>query len=76
MPTLDLSDEDIQQLTMVLANASGPGISWLTVNALLTKLQTQAQAASQAGKAEVLPPAEHVGNSEDKGYAAVSRPRR
>jgi len=77
MPLIELSDEEVQQLTLVLANASGPGVSWMLTNNLLTKLQQQAQAASQAGKAaEVLPPAEHVGNSEDKGYAAVSRPRR
>lgn len=75
MPLIELSDEEVQQLTLVLANASGPGVSWMLTNSLLTKLQQQV--ASQAGKAaEVLPPAEHVGNSEDKGYAAVSRPRR
>ena len=73
MPLIEFSDEEVQQLTLVLANASGPGVSWMLTNSLLTKLQQQA--ASQKA-AEVLSPAEHVGNSEDKGYAAVSRPRR
>jgi len=43
MPMIDLSDEEMQQLVLVLANASGPGISWALTNGLLTKLQHQAQ---------------------------------
>jgi hypothetical protein len=42
MPTLELTDEEAQQLTLVLANASGPGISWMMTNGLLTKVQQAA----------------------------------
>jgi len=41
MPLIEFSDEEVQQLTLVLANASGPGVSWLLTNNLLTKLQQQ-----------------------------------
>jgi len=43
MPVIEFSDDELQQLTLVLANASGPGISWMMTNNLLTKLQQQAQ---------------------------------
>ena len=43
MPLIDFTDEQVQQLTLVLANASGPGVSWMLTNNLLTKLQQQAQ---------------------------------
>ena len=42
MPLIEFSDEEVQQLTLVLANASGPGVSWMLTNSLLTKLQQQA----------------------------------
>ena len=48
MPVLDLTDEELQGLIMVCANASGPGVSWMLTNALLTK----AQQAAQTKKAE------------------------
>jgi hypothetical protein len=50
MPTLDLSDEEAQQLTLILANASGPGISWMMTNNLLTKLQAVTQAQPSKAK--------------------------
>jgi hypothetical protein len=43
MPMIEFSDEDLQQLTVFLANASGPGINWVLTNGLLTKLQQQVQ---------------------------------
>ena len=43
MPLIEFSDEQVQQLTLVLANASGPGISWMMTNGLLATLQQQAQ---------------------------------
>jgi hypothetical protein len=43
MPMVDFTDEEMQSLTLVLANASGPGVNWVTTNALLTKLQQAAQ---------------------------------
>jgi hypothetical protein len=43
MPMIEFSDEQVQQLTVVLANASGPGISWALTNGLLSTLQQQAQ---------------------------------
>ena len=43
MPMIEFSDEEVQQLTLVLANASGPGVSWMLTNNLLTKLQAQAK---------------------------------
>jgi hypothetical protein len=50
MPMIELSDEEMQQLTMVLANASGPGVSWMITNTLLTRLQAAAQAQPAAPK--------------------------
>jgi len=44
MPMIEFSDEQVQQLTLVLANASGPGISWMMTNGLLATLQAQTQA--------------------------------
>jgi hypothetical protein len=48
MPTIEFSDDEMQQLVLILANASGPGISWAATNAFLTKLQQASQ-----GKADV-----------------------
>jgi hypothetical protein len=43
MPILDLSDEELQGLIMICANGSGPGVTWLLTNAILTKAQQAAQ---------------------------------
>lgn len=51
MPTIELTDEELQGLIMVCANASGPGVSWMLTNALLTKAQAAAQ-ASQAARVD------------------------
>jgi hypothetical protein len=50
MPIFEFSDEQVQQLTVVLANASGPGISWALTNGLLTTLQQQAQPKTEYAK--------------------------
>ena len=75
MPTIDLTQEELQGLVNVLATASGPGINWMLTNALLTKLQAAdqaAQKASQAAQGEVLPPAPRRKlNSEDKDHATL-----
>jgi len=60
MPTIDLSDEDMQQLVLVLANASGPGISWAVTNGLLTKLQQQAQNSPLNAQMDVKAKRRHV----------------
>jgi len=44
MPTIDLSDEELQGFITLCATASGPGINWVLTNALLTKAQAAAPA--------------------------------
>jgi len=39
MPTLDLSDEELQGLITLCATGSGPGITWMLTNAILMKAQ-------------------------------------
>lgn len=55
MPTIDLSDEELQGLIMICANGSGPGISWMLTNAILTKAQSASQSA-HAKAQEIFPP--------------------
>jgi len=43
MPLLDLSDEELQGLITLCATGSGPGITWMLTNAILTKAQQAAQ---------------------------------
>lgn len=69
MPTIDLSDEELQGLVTVLATASGPGISWMLTNTLLTKVR-QAQEAAQP-VADALPARKP--NSKGEDHAAISR---
>ena len=60
MPTIDLTQEELQGLVNVLATASGPGITWMLTNTLLQKLQ----AAEQADKTDKTP--RRHSNSEDR----------
>ena len=65
MPTIDLTQEELQGLVTVLATASGPGITWMLTNNLLQKLQG-------AAEGQVIPPApRRRGNSEDKDHATL-----
>ena len=65
MPTIDLSQEELQGLVTVLATASGPGINWMLTNNLLQKLQG-------AAEGQVIPPTpRRRGNSEDKDHATL-----
>jgi hypothetical protein len=59
MPTFEFTDEQVSQLTVVLANASGPGISWAITNGLLTTLQQQAQAVAPVGQVAQRRPRPH-----------------
>ena len=62
MPTIDLTQEELQGLVTVLATASGPGINWMLTNNLLQKLQG-------AAEGRVIPPVpRRRGNSEDKDH--------
>ena len=65
MPTIDLTQEELQGLVTVLATASGPGINWMLTNNLLQKLQG-------AAEGRVIPPVpRRRGNSEDKDHATL-----
>ena len=70
MPTLDLTDEELQGLILVCANASGPGVSWMLTNALLTK----AQQAALAAKPQNVDPGDLTAMMERPVYDATTRP--
>ena len=48
MPTIELSDEELQGFVHLCATASGPGVSWMLTNALLTKARLAQEAAGAA----------------------------
>ena len=68
MPVLELSDEELQGFVHLCATASGPGVSWMLTNALLTK----ARLAQEQSQGVVSTPPHKPGNSEDHD-AAVPR---
>ena len=71
MPTIDLTDEELQGFVVLCATASGPGINWQLTNALLSKARL-AQEAAQQPKDFRVPISRPPGNSEDHD-AAVPR---
>lgn len=71
MPVLDLSDEELQGFVHLCATASGPGVSWMLTNALLTKARLAQEAAQKPTDFRV-PISRPPGNSEDHD-AAVPR---
>lgn len=68
MPVLDLTDEELQGFVHLCATASGPGVSWMLTNALLTK----ARLAQEVAQNLVPAGTKATGNSEDHD-AAVPR---
>lgn len=48
MPTLDLTDEELQGFVVLCATASGPGINWTLTNALLNKARLAQEASKGA----------------------------
>lgn len=77
MPVLELSDEELQGLILVCATGSGPGVSWMLTNALLTKArlaqeQSQQSAQNEQRPLNAKPTGSFLGNSEDHD-AAVPR---
>ena len=60
MPTIELTNEELQGLITLAATGSGPGINWILCNGLLQKAQAAAQKGDQGEI--ILPP---KGNSED-----------
>lgn len=69
MPSIEVTDEELQGFITLCATASGPGINWMLTNALLTK----AREAQQRGQQTLTPPRPYS-NSEDHDDAAVPRP--
>ena len=73
MPTIELSDEELQGFVHLCATASGPGVSWMLTNALLTKARlAQEASADKSGQTGLSNLSTRPGNSEDHD-AAVPR---
>ena len=74
MPTIELTDEELQGFVHLCATASGPGVSWMLTNALLTKARLAQEAAQHEHVAQVVTAnvLKATGNSEDHD-AAVPR---
>lgn len=51
MPSIELTDEELQGFVHLCATASGPGVSWMLTNALLTKARLAQEAkADKSGQ--------------------------
>ena len=78
MPTLDLSDDELQAFINICAHASGPGITWMVCNGLLMKAQQAAQAKMplQTETIEYPPdwPRSDKSPPEKPAYDATTRP--
>ena len=56
MPVLDLTDEELQGLIQLAATGSGPGITWVLTNQILTKAQQAASASHESKLAQGMQP--------------------
>ena len=66
MPTIDLSEEELQGLVQICATGSGPGINWMLTNAILSKARQAQEASAARAQGELLPPEpRRKANSED-----------
>ena len=72
MPTIDISDEELQGFVHLCATASGPGVSWMLTNALLTKARLAQEGAVRTTDLGPLG-GEVKLNSQEKGHAAIPR---